>query len=147
MLLSSRIYQNHFSYKQNKKQKKNPNILNNGNISFITWKAERNVLFDDKISSNTNHLSFIQWHGRILATSNILNSAISLANVTLQKKCGYFVCSTIHVLAQRGKCSDQGLVPCVYWTRMRTQKQPPSTRVKQNFHSREAFTVLSLVSG
>ena len=126
-----------------KSKKNTPNILNNGNISLITWKAERNVLFDDKISSNTNYSSLIQWHCRILATSNILNNAISSANVTLQK-CGYFVC---HVLARRGNCSDQGLVPCVYWTRMRTQKQPPSTRVKPTFHSRESFTVLSLVSG
>ena len=46
MLLSSEIYQKYFSDKQNKKQK-NPNILNNGNISLITWKAERNILFDD----------------------------------------------------------------------------------------------------
>ena len=89
MLLSSGIYQKYFSDKQNNKQKKpkkkKPNILNNGNISLITWKAEWNVLFDDKISSNTNHLSLIQWHCRILATSNILNNAISSANVTLQK--------------------------------------------------------------
>ena len=144
MLLSSEIYQKYFSDKQNKKPKrKKKYILNNGNISLITWKAERNVLFDDKISNNTNHLSLIQWHCRILATSNILNNAISSANV--QKcRCMYFVC---HVLARRGNCSDQGLVPCVYWTRMRTLPQPPSTRVKQTFHSREAFTVLSLVSG
>ena len=60
MLLSSEIYQKYFSDKQNKKQQKNPNILNNSNISLITWKAERNVLFDDKISSNTYHLSIIQ---------------------------------------------------------------------------------------
>ena len=85
MLLSSEIYQKYFSDKQNKKQKKKKNILNNGNISLITWKAKRNVLFDDKISSNTNHLSLIQWHCRILATSNILNNAISSAKVTLQK--------------------------------------------------------------
>ena len=84
MLLSSGIYQKYFSDKQ-KKKKNNPNILNNGNISLITWKAEWNVLFDDKISSNTNHLFLIQWHCRILATSNILNNAISSANVTLQK--------------------------------------------------------------
>ena len=145
MLLSCGIYQKYFSVKQNKKQKKKKkkNILNNVNISLITWEAKRNVLFDDKISSNANHLSLIQWHCRILAKSNILNSTISSANVTLQK-CGYFVC---HVLARRGNCIDQGLVPCAYWTRMRTQKRPPSTRVKQTFHSREAFTVLSLVSG
>ena len=88
MLLSSGIYQKYFSDKQKKQQQqktKIPNILNNGNISLITWKAEWNVLFDDKISSNTNHLSLIQWHCRILATSNILNNAISSANVTLQK--------------------------------------------------------------
>ena len=51
---------------------------------------------------------------------------LSHQRMWLCKKCGYFVC---HVLARRGNCSDQGLVPRVYWTRMRTQKQPPSTRV------------------
>ena len=85
MLLSSEIYQKYFSDEQNKKQKKTPNILDNGNISLITWKDERNVLFDDNIYGYTNHLSLIQWHCRILATSNILNNAISSANVTLQK--------------------------------------------------------------
>ena len=59
MLLPSGIYQKYFSDKQNKKQKKTK-ILYNGNISLITWKAERNVMFDDKRSSDTNHLSLIQ---------------------------------------------------------------------------------------
>ena len=123
---------------KSKKKKKKKNFIQ-CNISLITWKAERNVLLDDKRSGNTNHLFLIQWHCRILATSTILNNAISSAIVTLQKM-------WIHCL-RRGNCSDQGLVPCVYWTRMRTQKQPPSTRVEQTFHSREAFRFCRLSLG